>query len=758
MRILRARNFFVPTIFVIFIFLFTQIPDCKCAQPQVSYTLSYSVNGGGNRYSPPTVTYTSNGVQHIQILGSQVTTYRLDVNTQWSITNPLSGSLPYERWQTNQNTAGTANANQTIALVYYHQVTVQFGYNILKGGSGFSPPYVSYTRFGSAMANKTVTIVWVDYGSAYSYVNPLAGSKLGERWITAKPTGTVTSSTLITPDYYHQYYIVFDYGISGGGNPTAPSVKYIALGLDQDPLQANPSQSTWADAQSTYTYSPNPLTSSGTNERWQASTTPSGTVSSSTTIRPVYYHQLLLTLSYNILGGGSPSQPSFRAPAFGSNSKQALTTSPTNYWFDSGASWTEAGTLDGSSLTERWSTGQPITGVITITKTLSFNYYHQYAVTLNYRVSGGTGFTQPTVNIISFGIATSTNSTSNLWLDSGSSYNFQNPLIGSNDSERWYAATSTGNIQATGTIAKLYYHQFSVIFSFTTLYGGSPNSPSIKYVSLGSSSTQEVTSADSSTWADANTTYTYPQILLGGSDSERWLITPSVNGKITSSIKVSPTYLHQYYVKIEPSLTIAGSASQPSDWHNSTSQISIYPTAADGWRFEGWAGSGEGSYTGPLLNATFIVSAPITEKMIFYPGLKINANGWGYIAYTLNSSNATVNAGNLTTVYVPVGTTLGLSEHPNSFLYSFINWTGEVNSTSNFIILTINKPLNEQANFGYNYLLIGLIVGIEAAIVIIAYFASGGRSHNIIKLIAKAKAVMKTKLNRNDTRVVESNQ
>jgi hypothetical protein len=605
---------------------------------------------------------------------------------------------------------------------------VQFSYDIIYGGSGFLHPNVSYTRFGTAIENETVASVWVDNGSGYSYVNPLTGSTQDERWSTANPTGTVTSSTLITPDYYHQYLMVFDYSINGGGNPGAPSVNYSAFGFKQIPLTAGPNQPTWADARSSYSYSPNPLSGSNTVERWQASSVPSGTVSSSKTIRPVYYHQRILTLAYKIIGSGSPSPPSFRAAVFGSTSSLTLTISPTSYWFDSGASWTEVGTL-GSTPTERWSTGQPISGRITSTMTMLFNYYHQYYVTLNYTVSGGAGYSPPSVIIASFGTAISTNSNSNVWLDAGSSYSYQNPLTGSSTSERWCTSTPNGDIEAPGTISIPYHHQFDVIFSFTILYGGEPTPPSIEYVSFGTSSTEEATSADASTWADANTVYTYPLTLLGSSDSERWLITSLTSDKITSSLRISPTYLHQYFLKIEPNQPLAGSASQSSGWLNSTSHVTISPTAAEGWRFEGWAGSGEGSYTGPLANVTLNVSAPITETMIFYPGLKINVNGNGYVTYTLKSSNTTVDALSITTVYLPIGTEVVLSENPNSFLFSFINWTGEVNSTSTFVLLTINKPLSEQANFGYNYLIIGLIVGIEAVIVVIAYFVTSARAN-----------------------------
>ena len=726
MGLFSARLFFITLSIMIFFFLFIQIPGCTCPPSQISLTLNYSVIGGGTGYSSPIITYTSNGARHTNVLGLQRTTYDLDLNTQWSIINSLSGSTPSERWQTIQSTTGTATQNKTMTLVYYHQFMVQFSYEILRGGSGFLHPKVSYTKFGSTIENVTVVSVWVDNGSGYSYVNPLTGSTQGERWSTINPSGIVTFSTQISPNFYNQYLMVFDYSINGGGNPGAPTVNYTSYGFRQIQLTAGRNQVTWADAQSSYSYSPNPLTGSNTLERWQASSVPSGTVSYPTTIRPAYYHQRILTLSYQIIGGGSPSPPSFRAAVFGSTSTMSLTSTPIGYWCDSGASWTEDSAI-GSSSTERWGTGQPISGVISSATTILFNYYHQYYMTLNYTVRGGEEHSPPSVMVVSFGTAISMNSNLNVWVDTSSSYSYQNPLPDSNTSERWSTSNPNGDVKAPGTISVSYYHQFDVIFSFTVLFGSSPTPPSVNYVYFGKSSTREATSENESTWADANATYTYPQTLPGSSGSERWLITSSTNDKITGALRISPTYLHQYFVSIVPNQLLAGSASISSDWRNSTSLILLSPRVMEGWRFDGWAGIGEGSYTGPLSNVTLSVLAPINETMIFYPGLKINVNGNGYITYSLKSSNNTMDAFNITTAYLPIDTEVVLFENPNSFLFSFINWTGEVNSTSTSISLTIDKPFVEQANFGYNYIIIGLIVGIVAAVIAIAYFVTSRR-------------------------------
>lgn len=105
---------------------------------KVPVTLSYSVVGGGSGYSPPILTYTSNGQVVTSVLGTTPTTFSVDTGSSWTITSTLLGSSSTERWSTLQAVSGTASSAQTINLVYYHQF-----YLSVTGGSVSSQWYDS---------------------------------------------------------------------------------------------------------------------------------------------------------------------------------------------------------------------------------------------------------------------------------------------------------------------------------------------------------------------------------------------------------------------------------------------------------------------------------------------------------------------------------------------------------------------------------------------------------------------------------------
>ncbi|MGA2698423.1 MAG: hypothetical protein ABSE74_02155, partial [Methanoregula sp.] len=60
----------------------------------------------------------------------------------------------------------------------------------------------------------------------------------------------------------------------------------------------------------------------------------------SITVNPLYYHQYLQTLSYSVVGGGSPTAPTATGTALGVAYAPSLTTTATPYWFDASGSVT----------------------------------------------------------------------------------------------------------------------------------------------------------------------------------------------------------------------------------------------------------------------------------------------------------------------------------------------------------------------------------------------------------------------------------
>ena len=188
------------------------------------------------------------------------------------------------------------------------------------------------------------------------------------------------------------------YSVFGGGTPTVPLFHYVLEGVSKSLTLTKTGKVVSVDAGSSWSVSPNPLSSSSSSSTAQWAGDPSlleGTASSSATIVFTYYHQYLQTLSYSIVGGGSGySAPTFTANSLGSSLGQVLTTTPTGYWFDSGASWSITKFLPGSSTTEQWHTSSAAGGKISGSATRSPAYQHQFYLTIQVNPSGA-GATTP---------------------------------------------------------------------------------------------------------------------------------------------------------------------------------------------------------------------------------------------------------------------------------------------------------------------------------------------------------------------------
>jgi uncharacterized repeat protein (TIGR02543 family) len=130
------------------------------------------------------------------------------------------------------------------------------------------------------------------------------------------------------------------------------------------------------------------------------------------------------------------------------------------------------------------------------------------------------------------------------------------------------------------------------------------------YSSLGSSGQQ--------IWVNSGTTYTYNDPVTG-STGKRFDLT-SVSGPaspITVTGTVTPTYQIQYQLTIN---TNAGTVSPASgEWYNAgttvTPILATAPSVVPGERyvFNGWTGSGTGSYTGTNNPATVTMNGAIIE-------------------------------------------------------------------------------------------------------------------------------------------------
>jgi len=96
--------------------------------------------------------------------------------------------------------------------------------------------------------------------------------------------------------------------------------------------------------------------------------------------------QLTITVSYLVVGGGTPTAPVFNYVLKGASKSLTLTTTPMKVSVDSGSKWSVTpNPLGGSSSSQRWYSSQTLTGTASAT-TIVFTFQHQYYLTM--KVSG----------------------------------------------------------------------------------------------------------------------------------------------------------------------------------------------------------------------------------------------------------------------------------------------------------------------------------------------------------------------------------
>ncbi len=353
---------------------------------------------------------------------------------------------------------------------------------------------------------------------------------------------------------------------------------------------------------------------------------------------------------------------------------------------------------------------------------INFVFYHQFYVSFSYSVvSGGSGYTAPTATAVQFGSKNSVSLGQKAWVDAGSQYSYTNPLTGSTQSERWEASNSsspTGQISSSSPVSPQYYHQFAVSAEFTVANGGlPPTAPAFTSESFGATHSSALATTAISYWADTGTNYNISSVITGS--QERWITNSSTIGEVTSQLSLNFIYNQQYYVTMQTPQT-GGTVNPASEWINAGNSISISNTAIQGWKFEFWTGTGTGSYSGSTNSTTIDVQAPIIENATFYVGLTIVTSSDGSVSYTYgNSGNVQVTS--QANVYVAPGTVVTLNANPSSLLYKLNSWSGAVTGASAQTSVTVSSPSTAEAQFGRNYVNIGVIVAVVViALIIIA--------------------------------------
>jgi hypothetical protein len=355
-----------------------------------------------------------------------------------------------------------------------------------------------------------------------------------------------------------------------------------------------------------------------------SASSPSGTFTwptNSSTVTANYVTQYLQTLSYSVIGGGTPSAPKFTADQLGSPFSQTLTDSATGCYFDSGSSWTVSpNPLAGSENSERWQSNQTLSGTISEAQTLNITYYNQFLVNFTYTVVGGGSPASPTVDFTQYGSSASVDASASPgtqgWVDSGSTYSYTNPLSGSTTMERWDTDSTAASISATVTVNPSFYHQFLQTLSYQVTGGGTGYSaPSFTANQFGVLTRQMLNTTASGYWFDDGGSWTVTNPLGGSTGLERWFTSDS-SGTVTAAQPLAFAYSHQFHLAVQVDPPSGGSIS-PNGFFDDGAVIQIYATANPGYAFKNWTGLGAGSFTGTGNPASVTMSAAITETAFF---------------------------------------------------------------------------------------------------------------------------------------------
>ena len=168
----------------------------------------------------------------------------------------------------------------------------------------------------------------VDNGTYfYTLGQKMLSNLTGTYWVDAGETKGYNTATV-------------SYSISGGGTPTAPGFNFLFGGTAYTYTMTTTATGVFVDPGSAWSVSPNPLTGSGSTERWETNAVISGTATTSITVSPVYYNQygpdvaFTLTDSYTL-----KNAPIFTYVLYGQTATATMSKTATQIWMDSGSKW-----------------------------------------------------------------------------------------------------------------------------------------------------------------------------------------------------------------------------------------------------------------------------------------------------------------------------------------------------------------------------------------------------------------------------------
>lgn len=515
-------------------------------------------------------------------------------------------------------------------------------------------------------------------------------------------TDTTAGGAQYDSGYYLQVLEDFQYSLVGATTaPTSPAISFTALGAPaSSPLTGSEaSLSIWMDSGTSWS-APQTISGSNATQRWYSQVT-SGAATGGASVALTYYHQYFVTFVYSVIGGGNVYiPPSEQFQAFGNS------TTGSQGWIDADSAYSFTNPLTGSTAGARWFS-QVAAGTVSSAGQINATYYHQYALTLSFTVSGGGSYDAPILNSTSFGepAATELSGTATVaWVDAGANWSVTSPLPSSTNAERWVTEQSDSGTATSPLVTQFrYYHQYAGSFSYSIAgTGGTPPVPELNYTALGDTVVVPLSTKHTVIWADSGSLWS-AQVTLSGEQGERWLSNATGLTPVAAAFSEDVQYTHQFYVEVGVNTAAGGQVANIDAWHDQGDSVILNATSARSWTFGYWQGGTTYSYNGTARHPTLAVSGPANETAVFFPGLVITTNNEGAVGYAYGMVSGTVAPGTNATIYPPLGRNVTLTAMPKTVEIMFAGWTGVLTDSHLQSSVAIITPGVVHATFSTDY-------------------------------------------------------
>jgi thermopsin len=271
-------------------------------------------------------------------------------------------------------------------------VRLTLSYTVSDGTQVAAEPVLTYIANGTeltATIGTTPEVFKADQGTDWKLTPTILGAA-GERWAAAGTlNGTAISDQAVAVTYYHQYQLTASYALKGAGTPSPPAVQATVFGSSLNTTLSSQGTAYWVDSGSSWSVPPL-LAGSTDSQRWNATAGTNGTVSGPTIVNPTYVEQDLLTVDFQIVGGGSPGGVRVNVTALGAQALGVVTQSGAGVWADDGTTFSFEELTTSSTTQERWISNSTLYGEISAPSAASPVYYHQYFVRVTSSAPSGT--------------------------------------------------------------------------------------------------------------------------------------------------------------------------------------------------------------------------------------------------------------------------------------------------------------------------------------------------------------------------------